>query len=148
MKNFYNLLLSKFKKYTFSSSDELIKEMLVDVGRNCLQEKLTTDEREPAYRFWYRLRELSSGFKFNELCLDLQEDGSVVLSKQELTREKDFLIAEFSKYSYQDALEELTLASYRWLLCCRMEQFRKKGKNEQDAKLRYCKEWGLDMGVV
>ncbi len=82
MEEFYNQLASKLKKYTFSSFDDLIKETLVTIGNLRLKDKLTFDEHEPAYKFWYRLDELSSGFQFREICQEEVRDDLIELSKE------------------------------------------------------------------
>ncbi len=147
MRRFRRLLYTKLMQLTFSSAEDLLLGLLVDLGYQRLAQHVTTDEREPAHRFWYKLEERSSDFTFNESCPEQTVGLLIALSNSELEQEKHRLIAEFLKVPYDDGMEQLTLAAYSWLLCSNMESFKRPEESVQAAKLRYCKELALDLGV-
>lgn len=91
MENHNAQLLNLFRQYTAKSIGRLIIEVLVKWGRERIKPGIGTDEREPAYRFWYKLQELSSNFDFDS-CSQAFTEGTVLLSSEEATQKSDMIL--------------------------------------------------------
>ncbi len=147
MDNIRNKLLDIFRELTAKSTGLLVIEVLVKWGYKRTNTGHSSDEREPAYRFWYKLKEISSDFNFGP-CFDLFVEGTLQLDNQEATQKSDLLLIELQQLPYEESINELASACYLWLSCCRLEQYKTEYETAQDAKKRFCTDWAIALGIV
>lgn len=142
-----NKLLEVFRQFTANSTGLLIIEVLVKWGYERVRADLNPDEREPVYRFWYRLKEVSSDFNF-VTCPHQFAEGTLQLSRQEAMQKAAFILIELQQIPYEESIEELVSASYSWVSCCMMEQYKTEEESEQSVKQRFCMDWAIGVGII
>lgn len=142
-----NKLLEMFRQFTASSTGLLIIEALVKWGYERVGAGLNSDEREPAYRFWYKLKDVSSNFNFDP-CPHQFAEGTLQLSRQEAMQKADLLLIELHRIPYEESIEELVLAFYLWLSCCTLQQYKTKEESEQTVKQRFCMDLAIAFGII
>lgn len=147
MNAIHNKLLDMFQQFTAKSTGLLIMQVLVKLGYERVNAGLSSDERDAAYRFWYKLKEIFSNFNF-DTCLHPFAEGTLQLSDQEVTQKSDLLLSELQQLPYEESINELASASYLWLSCCTLEQYKTEEESEQAVKQRFCMDWAIALGII
>ena len=147
MQSLTDQLIAKFRLLTATSVIQLTIQLVVALGYKIKKAGLSDDEREPAYRFWYKLEELSSDFDFNTSDVEQFGEGSNNLSYKELSDMGNELLLQLNKYPYKEAIEQLATATYLWLLSCDLSNYKENNETNDEAKFSFCKGWVQTMGI-